>query len=139
MKILRLLLLTVVPLFAAGCANSTAPAEQPVAEDPDARLIPLAVGGCAKITLEENMTTGYRWTAKYDAKLCKVEIDHRGPENQGGVPLCGAPGKAIVTVTLLTNATAEVVLEYLRPWEKNTPPVKTVRCKLVSKANTAVF
>ena len=132
MKIIRLLILVFVSLFAAGCANSTAP-EQPAAKESELRLIPLAVGGCQKITLEENMTTGYQWTAKYDPKLCKAEITHCAADSE----LCGAPGQAVVLLSLLTDAPAEVVLEYRRPWEKDTPPVKTVRCRLISKANTA--
>ena len=136
MKIARLLILAAAALFAAGCATEPAPAEPPAAQDPDLRLIPLAVGGCAKIALKENTTTGFQWTAKYDPALCKVEIDHRGPEDAGDPPLCGAPGKAVVTLTLLAHAPAEAILEYRRPWEKDVPPAKTLRCKLVPKTNT---
>ena len=84
----------------------------------------------AVFSLEENATTGYQWSAKYDQKLCKVELRHKSADSE----LCGAPGKVDVCVTLLTNAPATVVMEYRRPWEKNVPPIHVVRCTVARKA-----
>ena len=124
------------PLFALlfVCA-ALASAAEPAKPEPKQQLLALRVekGKSATITLRENITPGFSWTAKYDAKLCKVEIAHRGPENIGREPLCGAPGKAVVTVTLLTDAPADLVLEYRRPWEKDTPPAKVLYYAVVPK------
>ena len=110
------------------CAALASAAEPAKPEAPKQQLLVLRVekGKSATITLEENVTTGFEWMAKYDAKLCKVEITHRGPENADGVPLCGAPGKAVVTVRLLTDAPADLTLEYRRPWETDVPPAKVL-------------
>ena len=120
MKKLLLALLFVCAAFAF--------AAEPAKPEPKPQLLVLRIekGKSATVTLRENVTTGFRWTAKYDAKLCKVEIAHRGPDNTGGEPVCGAPGKAVVTVTLLTDAPADLTLEYRRPWEKDTPPAKVL-------------
>ena len=136
MKVFRLPLLAAVTFFAAGCAaTEPAPAPVPAADGQKADHFILRVekGKPATFTLRENITTGFSWAAKYDAKLCKVEIAHRGPENTGGEPLCGAPGKAVVTVTLLTDAPADLTLEYRRPWEKDVPPAEVLYYAIVPK------
>ena len=116
------------PLFfvCAALASAAEPAK-PAEAKQQLLVLRIEKGKSATITLKENVTTGFRWLAKYDAALCKVEIAHRGPANPGNPPVCGAPGKAIVTVTLLTDAPADLTLEYRRPWKKDTPPVKVVR------------
>ena len=114
-----------LPLFVVCAALASA---APGSETPKQQLLALRVepGRSATITLRENITTGFRWMAKYDPALCKVEIAHRGPENPSSEPVCGAPGRAVITVTLLTDAPADLTLEYLRPWEKDTPPAKVL-------------
>ena len=114
-----------LPLFSV-CAALAAAAEPAKPAEPKPLVLRIEKGKSVTIKLRENVTTGFRWLAKYDAKLCKVEIDHRGPENAGDPPVCGAPGKAVITVTLLTDAPADLTLEYRRPWEKDAPPAKTL-------------
>ena len=128
MKSSTLLFLALLPFFAAA-AEPAAP--KPAA--PEQKLLVLRVekNKTATVTLRENVTTGYRWIAKYDAKLCKVEIAHRGPENAGDPPVCGAPGTAVITVRLLTDAPAGLTLEYRRPWEKDTPPAEVLHYAVV--------
>lgn len=136
MKLFRLPSLLAMAFLAAGCAAAEPePAPVPVPEGQNANHFVLRVekGKPATFMLRENVTTGFRWLAKYDANLCKVEIGHRGPENTGGEPLCGAPGKAVVTVTLLTDAPADLTLEYRRPWEKDNPPAETLYYAIVPK------
>ena len=124
--LLLLLFVCTAFAFAADPANQQKPKEHLL-------VLQIEKGKSATITLRENITTGFSWAAKYDAKLCKVEIAHRGPENTGGEPLCGAPGKAVVTVTLLTDAPADLTLEYRRPWEKDTPPAEVLYYAVVPK------
>ena len=113
-----------LPLFFVCAALSSA--AEPAKPSEQLLVLRVEKGKSATITLKENVTTGVRWLAKYDEKLCKVEIAHRGPENAGDPPVCGAPGKAIITVTLLTDAPADLTLEYRRPWEKDAPPAKVL-------------
>lgn len=133
---MKRMLLPLLLVCAAGCAAvEPEPAPMPVRDGQNSNHFILRVekGKPAVFTLRENVTTGFRWVAKYDANLCKVEIGHRGPENPGDPPVCGAPGKAVVTVTLLTDAPAEVTLEYLRPWEKDNPPAEVRRYTIAPK------
>jgi len=136
MKFPYLLFLAAMPLFAAAGPMAAKPGT-PQKE----QLMALRVekDKTATFSLRENITTGFRWMAKYDAGLCKVEIVHRGPENRGGAPVCGVPGKAIVTVRLLTDAPADLTLEYRRPWEKDTPPAKVLYYAVLPATDTALF
>lgn len=77
--------------------------------------------------LEENATTGYAWHAVFDAKLAKVKV---GRLPSDAKDLCGAPGAAEITVEPLTDRPFEVLLEYKRPWEKDTKPLKTLKCNV---------
>ena len=122
-----------LPLFFACAALASAAAEpaKPTGPKPQTMVLRIEKGKSATITLKENVTTGFRWLAKYDAKLCKVEIAHRGPENAGDPPVCGAPGTAVITVRLLTDAPAGLTLEYRRPWEKDTPPAEVLHYAVV--------
>ena len=136
MKLYRLLSPLAMAIFAAGCASAEpvpAPVPVPDGQSADHFVLRVEKGKPAAFTLRENVTTGFQWMAKYDAALCKVEIGHRGPENSGGEPVCGAPGKAVITVTLLTDAPADLTLEYRRPWEKNTPPAQVLYYAIVPK------
>lgn len=137
MKSSTLLFLALLPLFAVVAAEPAAP--KPGEPRAELLVLPVKGHGSATVTLEENMTTGFQWMAKYDPKLCKVEIIHRGPENPGGVPVCGAPGKAIITVWRLTDRPVDLTLEYRRPWEKDVPPAKVIHYAVVSAENTTLL
>ena len=126
MKKLCLLALSLLPFAAATAA-------EPAGPKPQLLVLQVEKGKTATITLPENVTTGFEWIAKYDGALCKVEIAHRGPEKTGGAPTCGAPGKAMITVRLLTDAPADLTLEYRRPWEKDNPPARVLYYAIVPK------
>ena len=138
MKRAHLLSLAAVTFFVvhvSAAEPAPAPAPVPARNGQDAHNYVLRVetGKPVTFTIPENVTTGFRWMAKYDAALCKVEIGHRGPETPGNPPVCGAPGKAVITVTLLTDAPADLTLEYRRPWEKDNPPAEVRRYAIVPK------
>lgn len=136
MKLFRLLSPLAAALFSAGCAAAEpTPAPVPVRDGQNENHFILRVekGKPAAFMLRENVTTGFQWLAKYDPARCKVEIGHRGPENTGGEPVCGAPGKAVITVTLLADGPADLTLEYRRPWEKDTPPARVLYYAIVPK------
>ena len=120
-----LVALTAVCLFAGG--------REMKFRNPKGNVVADAVPGDEiEIELVENGTTGYLWYADYDAKLCKVEIDHEGPKaDKSG--LAGAPGEADVEIEPLSNGPIAVVLEYKRAWEKGIKPIKRV-CVLLNGA-----
>ena len=128
MKHMGLLCLALLPLSAVAAAPAPAAVPAPNGQGAPKRFVlRVEKGRSATFTLRENTTTGFSWTAKYDPARCKVVLDHR----PGNTELCGAPGEAVVTVTLLTDAPADLTLEYRRPWEKDAPPAQTLRYAIV--------
>lgn len=120
-----LVALTAVCLFAGGRELKFREPKGNVVAD-------AAPGDEIEVELVENGTTGFLWYADYDAKLCKVEIDHEGPKaDKAG--LAGAPGEAEVEIEPLSNGPIAVVLEYKRAWEKGVKPAKRV-CVLLNGA-----
>ncbi len=80
-------------------------------------------------TLEENATTGYVWSAVYDPRTCRVQLDHKASRAN----LAGAPGYVEVEIKPLTLEPCVVVLNYARPFEPDKAPAKTVKCTVVSQ------
>lgn len=84
------------------------------------------------IVLESNPTTGYGWKISDDldkTKLVVTEVRHRQDKKK----LLGSPGKDFWTFRTLNEGTAAIAFEYVRPWEKDVPPVKRSIFTLVIK------
>ena len=90
----------------------------------------LPMGGTIRFLLGENVTTGYRWEAAFNANEVEVTVEHRGGEAKDG--LCGAPGFAAVLAKLKGRepAPAFIELKYRRPWEKDAKPAREMRLVL---------
>ena len=69
--------------------------------------------------LEENITTGYTWQARYNPQEVKVEIDHDINKKHKQL---GASGHADIEVELRRDKTAIVEFYYSRPFEKDVKP-----------------
>ena len=84
------------------------------------RTIKLAVDQETTIALQENPTTGYRWSidAKASANLALLRIQDRGfAPSAGGRPLVGAPGVHRWSIGASSAGSASVSFVYGRPWE----------------------
>lgn len=76
------------------------------------------------IVLASNPTTGYSWRlgGKLDRRLVKqVGSKFIPPQTK----LVGAGGREVWTFQAVGRGRARIVLEYVRPWEKNIKPVDT--------------
>ena len=127
-----------LPLLAALCACGGVSCASPEPETPPPfftfkNIVPdhkakVKRGGIFIFELEENLTTGYSWTASADPKLAEVHLEHIPASSE----LTGAPGRARVLIRPLTSSPAAVTLLYIRPWEKNkTGPVHRMVCTVV--------
>jgi predicted secreted protein len=72
------------------------------------------------IVVESNPTTGYSWSAKFDASRLRLKSSSY---ERPAEPRPGAGGKQVFVLVPLKEGRTEVVLQYRRPWEK--APVKT--------------
>jgi inhibitor of cysteine peptidase len=77
------------------------------------------------ITLASNATTGYHWELAEppnNAVVRLVTSEYRPPKTN----LVGAGGHEIWTFRAVSPGQTVIRLKYVRPWEKDVPPVKTV-------------
>jgi predicted secreted protein len=82
------------------------------------------------ITLTANHTTGYSWrlAAPLDPAMLKQIGSDYHASDPGAV---GAPGEEVWTFEAVGNGTVRLVLEYVRPFEKDAKPVKTAKYSVV--------
>ena len=97
------------------------------------------VGSEFTISVEGNLTTGFCWyldTNKYNENevLCTNKKEHNQGDYQsgnntanGGMMMCGAPGKCIFKFRLVKAGTYEVGLVYKRHWEQSTNKQKVIK------------
>lgn len=90
-------------------------------------------GDDIEINLEEDITSGFQWTAEYDRSLvCEVKLDHKGPR-RNPLGLGGTPGHAEIEIEPFRPGEYTIRLVYSRPWEKDTPPSKTMELVLEAR------
>ena len=88
--------------------------------------IPVVVGvkGRFSVTLAANHTTGYSWrlAKPLDATILK---NTSSIYNEPKSDLVGAPGTEVWTFEPVGKGATTMVMEYVRPWEKDAKPAKT--------------
>ncbi|MEA1927971.1 MAG: protease inhibitor I42 family protein [Candidatus Auribacterota bacterium] len=86
--------------------------------------IEAAAGEEFSIILVSNPTTGYSWSfaVPLDETIIKLTEDKFIPPDNLRK---GAPGKQLWTFQAVAEGKTTISLEYIRPWEKGKPPVKT--------------
>jgi predicted secreted protein len=123
LKILFLTLLCALLNLTFGCSKKQGPRTVPVYLDPKVP-IKQQVGDRFILALASNPSTGYSWksVALGEGKVLKlIHSAFQPPEKQ--IP--GRGGEERWTFQAVGKGHTTVKLDYLRPWEKNTPPAKT--------------
>ncbi|OGT45617.1 MAG: hypothetical protein A3E82_08970 [Gammaproteobacteria bacterium RIFCSPHIGHO2_12_FULL_38_11] len=90
-----------------------------------------------QIELVSNPTTGYSWhweATKFEENLVTL-VSHKYIASTHK-KLIGAPGREIWTFkakkgNYRVNQVGHITMTYSRPWEKNTPPAKTMTVTIV--------
>jgi inhibitor of cysteine peptidase len=121
----------------AGSGNGTpTPDAKNVTEFTDpARPIAVAPGDKFVITLVSNRSTGFAWrlAKPSDEKVVRLEGSEYSP---GRADLDGAPGKEAWTFTAVAAGQTTISLKYVRPWEKNKPPLKEATFTIAVRSET---
>jgi len=88
-------------------------------------LIEVRVGQEFNITLESNPSTGYGWQlAKQLNETVLVLVGSEFKPSESDELIVGAGGKEIWTFRAVNSGTAEISLQYVRPWETDIPPIE---------------
>ena len=91
--------------------------------------IEVAPGQHFTLVLDSNATTGYLWeiiSPKESTIIRLVGSEYR--KLQTG--LIGAGGKEVWIFEATGKGKTEIIFKYIRPWEKDVPPAKTVTFKV---------
>lgn len=113
----------------AGAPTPRQPLANVAAQDCDnGAAVTLDKGGKLTVRLASNPTTGYSWrVARMDAAVLRQDGEPGYAPTAPG--LVGAGGFEMFMFTALRAGETELVLEYVRPWEKN-PAAKLFRLKI---------
>ncbi len=129
MRLIPMPLLLMLVVAAAGCTSGPAAYQVPVeraltAVDRD--VVMVRVGDVLVVRLDSNPSTGYGW-AWDEAAAAGVLAQDGEPSTSGVVPVPGSGGVQTWRFHAVKTGTAELRLDYRRPWEKDQPPAQTVR------------
>jgi inhibitor of cysteine peptidase len=82
------------------------------------------VGDSFIINLESNPTTGYSWrTAEFEHGIVELVNNEYKPQNNTG-NIVGSGGIEVWTFKAVKKGKITIIFEYVRPWEKDIPPIK---------------
>ena len=98
--------------------------------DNNTRVV-LYLGDIISVRLKSNMTTGYRWNTK-DLPSALQQVDSKAEPRKGG--RVGEAGLQTFTFKAIAPGESTLQLNYIRPFEKDTPPAKTFRLLLSIEA-----
>ena len=91
------------------------------------KTVDAKVGQLVVLTLEANPTTGYRWFVQSFPLVIELVNFIYTPK---GKEMAGSGGTQTAEFLAKSAGTADLKLEYRRPWEHDTPPVRTFVVKI---------
>jgi len=111
------------------CEHCRAPlkgADIVLGEDANGKTIPVEAGKAILVKLAGNPTTGYQWSlSKLDGEAIEMVGKPDYVADKHPRKMVGSGGTYVFTFRALKPGKATLTLAYARPWEKNTPPIKT--------------
>ena len=134
MAVISILLLACSP--AAKQASVEVPLDDFTSQNHISREVTVNAGDSFTLTLGSNPNTGFTWPdeAQIGDQTVLQQTDHKlvVPESEPPPPP-GTPGKEVWTFKALKKGTAEVSMEYSRPWEGGEKGVWTFTLTVVVK------
>ncbi len=125
--LVTLVLVVAFMTLAVGCAGTSTPSEVPEADA--AKGVKITVGEQFDFVLESNATTGFEWrldAPKSETTIKKISSEYHEP-NTGVV---GAGGTEHWVFEGVRAGVTTVQMSYIRPWEPNASPDKTISLKV---------
>ena len=101
-------------------------------EPEQSKTIETQTGEAFTITLKANLTTGYQWQLAKPAEEGAVQlISSEYSADKTG--LAGSGGKQVWVFKALKAGKSNIAFQYVRPWEKDSPPEKEESFAIVVK------
>lgn len=127
-NLLSLVLLSA--LIFTGCQNQQAGSVK-VADN--SGNIDVKAGQSFMIKLESNATTGYQWRLAEHKKGIVEKVSNTYVPSKTEGRMVGSGGIEEWTFKAIAKGKVIIVLEYVRPWEKDVPPVKRAVYQVIVK------
>ncbi len=121
MKNILLISVLLSAVIFSGCHNQKAGSVQ-VADN--SGNIETKVGESFMIKLESNVTTGYSWRLAELKPGIVEKVNNIYVQNQTDGRMVGSGGIEEWTFKAIAKGKVIITLEYVRPWEKDVPPIK---------------
>ncbi len=123
------MLIACLLLTVTGCGNKTedeGDGEEQVQTEETSETSEVETGQHFALSLESNPSTGYSWqTAQApDASIVQLLDNHYAEPAQAPEGMVGTPGLEVWQFLAVGAGSTTIILEYLRPWETDTPPAK---------------
>ena len=130
-KIIAAGLVVVVLLSLLACATTP----QPVSVDDSysGKEVQIATGGSLVVTLESNVTTGFKWELSGVTDQTVLQQDGEPEYVPPAASALGAGGTEVWTFKALKAGTSTISMAYSRPWERGEKGVNTFNLTVVVK------
>lgn len=92
-------------------------------------IIKADVGKEFRITLDQNITTGYSWVYKANSDTIKLTGQETIDNHPDGI--CGAPSQGVWIFSASVKGKYEIIFTYARHWDKADKAVKTVKYSII--------
>jgi inhibitor of cysteine peptidase len=109
------------------------------------RRLAIHPGSEIQLTLNENASTGYRWSLdRLDPTLIELVSEQSlanpsgGAHSQGLPPALGSPGQVVYRFKALRPGRTEITLNYQRSWEGDRSTIDQFRLSLHIHAKSAI-
>jgi inhibitor of cysteine peptidase len=128
MKYIISLFAVVAMLIVAFAARPSKAAEKAIVltDANNGKTVSIAAGKTFDVSLKGNPTTGYQWQIKKiegDAIQQAGNDDYAPDSNPRG--MVGSGGTFVFHFKVTKSAKTAIRLVYVRPWEKDTPPIQS--------------
>lgn len=123
--------LTLVPMLALSAGSRHV---VPLGERANGTTVRVRVGDVVKLTLPANASTGYAWAFSSTGRpVLHLSSTHYVPTpTKPGVPVIGAPGAFLATLTVRQPGRRTVTLAYRRHTRPATPPARRFSVTIVA-------
>jgi len=113
-----------------GCRNQQTSSEKVT---DNSGTIETKIGETFIIKLESNVTTGYSWRLVEPLPKIVEKVSNVYKPAQTQEKIVGAGGIDEWTFKAVAKGKVTIAFEYVRPWEKDVPPVKKVGYQVIVK------
>jgi len=129
--IMAALFVLVLFMFTAFSACTQKSSIASFTEKDNGSSVSLGKGEKLEIKLESNMTTGYSWKlSKNTGTSVAAFVSSEYKESAKNKEIAGAGGIETFIFEAKEVGQAEIILEYVRPWEENIEPEKVFELKV---------